>query len=258
MEAFTPSTDYILEDLLWTTSIYLRLTNALPITLLRNVETPKTISSIEQALITARDSTTTLKFDGRLEPTVGSSTEIGKERFMTLLQRRVKEYGQETFYYMKNANDEVVNLLEHSHNFTLEMATNEMEIRMEFENTSLAAFDAYEFDDITLSRLVVESLLSSGFYEKIFIRFGHRPDFETLPGSCLLLMALETCNASVSHDIDGAATSFADLTLDSYPGEKHLRLRNRSSSPCEDYDWWICITSQYWISSPRQSFKNGM
>ena len=59
---------------------------------------PKTISSIEQALITARDSTTTLKFDGRLEPTVGSSTEIGKERFMTLLQRRVKEYGHETFY----------------------------------------------------------------------------------------------------------------------------------------------------------------
>ena len=48
---------------------------------------PKTIPSIEQALITAHDSTTTLKFDRRLEPTVGSSPEIGKERFiMTLLQ----------------------------------------------------------------------------------------------------------------------------------------------------------------------------
>jgi hypothetical protein len=33
---------------------------------------PKTISSIEQALITSRDSATTLKFDGHLEPTVGS------------------------------------------------------------------------------------------------------------------------------------------------------------------------------------------
>jgi hypothetical protein len=138
---------------------------------------------------------------------------------MTLLQRRVEEHGQETFYYMKNSADTVVNILEHSHNFTLEMAFAEMATRMEFENTSPSAFDSYEIDDITLSRLVVESLLTSAFYEKIFIRFGHRNDFKTLPGSCLLLMALETCNASVSHDIDGAATSFTELTLDSYPGE---------------------------------------
>ena len=39
----------------------------------------KTISSIERDLVTARDSTTTLKFDGKLEPVVGSTTEIGKE-----------------------------------------------------------------------------------------------------------------------------------------------------------------------------------
>ena len=32
-------------------------------------------------------------------------------------------------------------------------------------------------------------------------------------------MALETCIASVSHDIDGAGTDFANLTLDTYPGE---------------------------------------
>jgi hypothetical protein len=180
---------------------------------------PKTISSIEQALITSRDSTTTLKFDGRLEPTVGSASEIGKERFMTLLQRRVEEHGHETFYYMKNNTGSVVNILEHSHNFTLDMALVEIETRMEFENTDSSAFDSYEIDDITLSRLVVESLLTSAFYEKIFIRFGHRTDFKTLPGSCLLLMALETCNASVSHDIDGATSSFGELSLDSYPGE---------------------------------------
>jgi hypothetical protein len=32
-------------------------------------------------------------------------------------------------------------------------------------------------------------------------------------------MVLETCNVSVSHEIDGAAQSFADLTLDTYPGK---------------------------------------
>ena len=32
-------------------------------------------------------------------------------------------------------------------------------------------------------------------------------------------MALETCNASVSHDIDGAGVLFSDLKLETYPGE---------------------------------------
>jgi hypothetical protein len=41
-----------------------------------------------------------------------------------------------------------------------------------------------------------------------------------------LLMALETCNASVSHDIDGAAQTFADLSLDTYPGENVADLSN--------------------------------
>ena len=33
------------------------------------------------------------------------------------------------------------------------------------------------------------------------------------------MMALETCNSSVSHDIDGATMLFTELTLDNYPGE---------------------------------------
>jgi len=162
----------------------------------RNV---KTISSIEQQLMNARDGVTTLKFDGRLEATIGSSTEIGKERFLTLLGRRVEEHGQETFYYAKNANDEVVNIIDHSHNFTVDMIVSEYEMRANFDNTNNEAFDEFEMRDIALSRLVVESLLTSTFYEKMLIRYGHRPDFKLLPGSGLLMMALESCNSSVSH-----------------------------------------------------------
>jgi hypothetical protein len=33
------------------------------------------------------------------------------------------------------------------------------------------------------------------------------------------MMALETCNASSSHDIDDANKLFFPLTLDDYPGE---------------------------------------
>ena len=71
----------------------------------------------------ARESVTTLKFDGRLDATMGSSTEIGKERFLALLGRRVEEHGQETFYYAKNSNNEVINIIENSHNFTVDLFT---------------------------------------------------------------------------------------------------------------------------------------
>jgi hypothetical protein len=62
--------------------------------------------------------------------------------------------------------------------------------------------------DIALSCLVVESLLTSNFYGKIVIRYRHLSDFKLYLGSVLLMMQLETYNASVSYDIDGATESF--------------------------------------------------
>ena len=40
---------------------------------------------------------------------------------MNLLGGRVEEHGQETFYYAKNVNNEVVNIIENAHNFTVDM-----------------------------------------------------------------------------------------------------------------------------------------
>ena len=195
----------------------------------------KTIASIERDLTMARDSITTLKFDGKLEPVTGSTTEVGKERFLQLLERRVEEHGHETFYYVKHEG-KVVNLFLHVHNVTLEALTAEFKTRMTptIADPSkpmpppFSAFDKYEKGDITMSRLVTESLLTPAFYDKIFVRYGHLSDFKKLPGSCLLLMALETCNASVSHDIDGAAQAFVNLTLDSYPGENVADMINEA------------------------------
>ena len=82
-----------------------------------------------------------------------------------------------------------------------------------------------------MSRYFTESLLTPAFYDKRFVRYGHLSDFKKLPGSCLLLMlALETCNASVSHDIDGAAQAFVNLMLDSYAGENVADMSLRSST----------------------------
>jgi hypothetical protein len=164
----------------------------------------KTISLIEQQLMNARQSVTTLRFDGRLEATVGSSTEIGKERFLTLLGQQVEEHGQETLYHAKNSNNKVVKIIEDSHNFTNNMLISEFEIQSDPDKTDYAAFDEIEMQDIALSRLVVESLLTLNFNDKIVIRHEHLPDFKLYPGSVLLMMGLETCNTSVSYDIDGA------------------------------------------------------
>jgi hypothetical protein len=192
----------------------------------------KTIASIEHDLTSARHSTTTIKFDGKLEAVVGSTTEVGKERFLQLLERRVEERGHETFYYVKYEG-KMVNLFAHVQNVTLEDLTAEFKTRMTPVTNPTAptplpfsTFDKYEKGDVTMSRLVTDLLLTPAFYDKIFVCNGHLPDFKKLPGLCLLLMALETCNASASHNIDGAAQAFADLTLDTYPGENVADMSN--------------------------------
>ena len=100
----------------------------------------KTIGNIERALQEARDSPTAIKFNGQLEPGDGNLTEIGKERFLLLLERRVIEHGQQTFYYVKDSDGNVVNLFEHSHRFTLQTVIEEHDRRS--ESTNRAANEA--------------------------------------------------------------------------------------------------------------------
>ena len=91
------------------------------------------------------------------------------------------------------------------------------------QSTSLAVvfeqYDQYEFDEIELSRIVVNSLLTEAFHDTIRTRFGHLADFDCLPGSCVFMMALEACNASISHDVEGARQKLEAMTLDTFPGE---------------------------------------
>jgi hypothetical protein len=83
----------------------------------------------------------------------------------------------------------------------LDLIAKDYQERSDINNLSFAAFDAYEIQEITLSRVY---LLTSILYDKILVRYGRREDFKQRPGSGFLMMALETCNASVSHDIDSA------------------------------------------------------
>jgi hypothetical protein len=119
--------------------------------------------------LSPRDFITSLKFDGRLEPSLGLATEKGKDRFISLLSRKVEDLGQETFYNVKN-NSEVVALFKQSHNFTIDAVI--AEFNKQKMATHVGAFDKYKLDKIVMSWLVVESLLISIFYEKIVISFA--------------------------------------------------------------------------------------
>jgi hypothetical protein len=60
------------------------------------------------------------------------------------------------------------------------------------------------------------------------VRYGYHEDFEKISGACLLMIALETCNASASLDVDEATAALAVLTLDSYPGENVVNMLNEA------------------------------
>jgi hypothetical protein len=114
----------------------------------------KTVASIEKTLRETRNATNGNKFNGTLEPGKDNSSEIGKERFVALLKKRVTEHGQQTFYYIKDTDGKVVDLFEHAHRFKLVFVIAEHEQRME-ENDLHESYDRIKRDDCELSRGVV-------------------------------------------------------------------------------------------------------
>jgi hypothetical protein len=52
---------------------------------------------------------------------------------------------------MKDVHGTVVNLFDHIHNFTLDAAVLEYEVRSDFENLMHASYDSYEEYEILLS-----------------------------------------------------------------------------------------------------------
>ena len=195
----------------------------------------KVVHTIEQALLTTIESNSAPKFNGNLEKTPSSSdTELEKLNFIKHLKRKVQMHGQQTFY-AAFYQDEVLSLFDHCHKFTVEEIIAQFELRCEepdpdfdpdtgdetetSKQLRFETYDEYEFDEFGLSRLVVESLISSSLMERIITKFGNDEMFETYPGQILFMMALDTCNASVQRDIAGAQTKYDNLSLDSYPGE---------------------------------------
>ena len=128
----------------------------------------------------------------------------------------------------------MTSLLKESHAFTVEEVIVEYQDRLdepqpvlnengqetdESKVSRYACYDEYELNDLHLSRMVVESLLTATFCEKLDTRFSHVEEYEGMPGQVLFMMTLEACNTSANLDVEGAKESFRTLSLNDFPGE---------------------------------------
>ena len=158
----------------------------------------KVINSIEQALLKTINSKEMSKFNGSFE-TIPSTkeTELDKEGFVKQLKKKVRLHNQQSFY-ATFYQGKILSLFDHNHKFIAKEVIDQHELRsnepkpelepttnIETETSIQSRFEAYseyEFDNLVLSRLVADSLLSPSLLEQINTRFGNDDAFETYPG----------------------------------------------------------------------------
>jgi hypothetical protein len=102
--------------------------------------------------------------------------------------------------------------------FSVEDGIDSYEIRIA-DTTHPSVFEPLELDDMEMSRLVVESLLTEELRERMRIWFDHHDAYLDFHGGVLFLMALDVCNASVSFDIEGAQDKLDERIANEFPGE---------------------------------------
>jgi hypothetical protein len=143
--------------------------------------------------------------------------DLVNDQFVRALKQRVHEHGNESFLAIGKGTL-VHDLLTNYHQFTVEDALQSYEDRTLTGGTTADVFEYIEIDDMEMSTLVVESLLTDGIHEKMRIRFDHHEAFLDFHGGVLFVMVLDVCNVSVSFDIEGAQDKLDGLTLNELPG----------------------------------------
>jgi hypothetical protein len=177
------------------------------------------------------------KFSGSLETTLSTTSDLDKDEFFGKIKTNIGWMGacMESFFASVKPDGSVVPLVDNYFVFKVEDVLQEFTSRlvepgpmlMGPDNTETSrsiakrfkCFDTYKLDDIGMSRLMVESLLTQSFLQKIETRFSHIEDYKLVSGACLFMMALDACNANKSVDIEGAKTAFAALDINAYEGQ---------------------------------------
>jgi hypothetical protein len=121
----------------------------------------KSIGKVERGLTDARDKTTTLKFNITLEldGAEGIERELDKYQFVRTIEKLTREHGQQVFYAIEKYCTIHV-LLRSPHLFTVEDVIDSHMMRLDSNSTDPSKYDAFERDDINMTRLMVESQLT--------------------------------------------------------------------------------------------------
>ena len=140
---------------------------------LRNL---KQLSINQKTLMDARKDTNMIKFDGKLEVSNDDSAQLDKEQFINAVADEVKYYGLESFFSIPRENVTMASILKESHAYTNDEVIVEYEDRptepvpiingdgKETDESILArykSYDEFELNELILSRMMVESLLST-------------------------------------------------------------------------------------------------
>ena len=165
------------------------------------LRTEKQLSVAESALYTQRNSTTTLKFNGKMdvrESNTASLSELNLEAFLTGVGDTVERFGLETFFYLPDSLGEMKYLPEDPHTFTLQSVLDEHESRLvepspvndsagvETPASIIArykCYDAYEMCDFSLSRLAIEALVHPDLRAEIVVQYNHMDNLKNIQGT---------------------------------------------------------------------------
>ena len=137
----------------------------------------KTLLGIESQLRKVLADSTALKYNGKLklDATDASSTELDKEDFLLAVDEAVLSYGLQSFFYLPDSDGAMKYLAEESHLFTVNEVLEEHRSRLAeprplFESERVETdesivsryrcYDKYERFDLSLSRRILETLLS--------------------------------------------------------------------------------------------------
>lgn len=143
----------------------------------------KQLSANKTKLREERNSTSTLKFDGKLELTNSmNSNKMDKEQIFQCIQENIIFYGLQTFFYLPDLSNQMRNLVIFTHLFTLEDVTEEHNSQLTKPDIVLdsngvetpesklerhCAYDNLEIYGMALSYLAIEALLTSRLCDKL-------------------------------------------------------------------------------------------
>jgi hypothetical protein len=101
---------------------------------------------------------------------------LDKDQCVHTIEQLTREHGQQVFYAIEKYGT-IHDLLRSPHLFTFEDVIYSHMMRLDSNSKEASNYDAFERDDIDMTRLAVESRLTEKIRDAIRTRYDHDPVF---------------------------------------------------------------------------------